>query len=601
MKQIIDLPKGSYISEIEPFRSTGIPTNSIIHKEVTGCGITTFEIQYALHNSIIILPNVPVIKDKVALHNKEYPKQEILGVHKGIDVHDIQVYLLKDVRFKKILTTPEGFTKIVKAFDGELESMYKDYFLLFDECERIITDVAYRGKIAAPIEYFFKFQHKALVSATTLPFSDVRFKDFKYYVIRPDYDHSQPLTLVSTNNVLSSLKLRIDQLQSDHVCIFINSTNGIYAITETLGVKSDSKAYCSQDSVVKLMEKRYMHASNELRAKEMVKHNLFTSRYYSAIDIKLDYKPDVFIVSDIYFAPHSIIDPHTEAIQIAGRFRKGINTLTHITNFNPLMEVKTQDEAKSYLMGCLDTYEHIQELYNKESHKGRRDSYRFFVKESPLASFFNDGIRNSFMIDNDLNEERVKGYYLAKENLQEAYNDVSNHFTLTFEDESYPVGDDDMYVLNHKETKVEKAKHVAHLLQRYTAKPGHYILFLSEAIQEQKNILTRRYPLVAEAVRLVGVDHLDKVGYDTDVLKKVIRDANTTNLIRRLAPFVQARFAQHTFTSEKEIIDRLCAVYAEQKVAMRLFASHILKWFNGRRTTEGGINGYKLFDRVEFT
>ena len=99
MNIIITLPLGSYISDIEPFKSTGIPTNSIVHKEVPGCGITTFEILYALRHSIIILPNVPVIKSKVASHNAKHPDKEILGVHKGIDVHDIQIYLLKDVLY----------------------------------------------------------------------------------------------------------------------------------------------------------------------------------------------------------------------------------------------------------------------------------------------------------------------------------------------------------------------------------------------------------------------------------------------------------------------------------------------------------------------
>lgn len=165
-KQYIDieLPINTYISKIEPFLFGSIPTNSIIHKTITGCGITTFEIRFAQHHSIIILPNVPVIEGKVAEHNKDYPDQEILGVHKGIDVDDIKAYLLKPVKYKKILTTPEGFVdKVLKAFEGKEEVMKKEYFLLYDECERIITDVSYRGRIAAPLDILFEFENKALV------------------------------------------------------------------------------------------------------------------------------------------------------------------------------------------------------------------------------------------------------------------------------------------------------------------------------------------------------------------------------------------------------------------------------------------------------
>ena len=88
----IELPIDTYISDVEPFLSGSIPNKSIIRKTVTGCGITTFEIRFAKHHSIIILPNVPVIEGKVDEHNNKFPNSTILGVHKGIDVDDIKAY-----------------------------------------------------------------------------------------------------------------------------------------------------------------------------------------------------------------------------------------------------------------------------------------------------------------------------------------------------------------------------------------------------------------------------------------------------------------------------------------------------------------------------
>jgi hypothetical protein len=75
-------------------------------------------------------------------------------VHKGIDVNDIKAYLLRDeIEYKKILTTPEGFIKkVLKAFKDDMATLLNTYFLLYDECERIITDVSYRGAIAAPLD-----------------------------------------------------------------------------------------------------------------------------------------------------------------------------------------------------------------------------------------------------------------------------------------------------------------------------------------------------------------------------------------------------------------------------------------------------------------
>jgi hypothetical protein len=594
----ISLPANTYISNIEPFKSNGIPTNSIIHKEITGCGITTFEIRFAKHNSIIVLPNVPVIEGKVAEHNADYPEFKILGVYKGIDVHDIKAYLLTDIKYKKILTTPEGFSKIIKAFEGNQEIMQNDYFLLYDECERIVTDISYRGAIAAPFDIFFKFKDKALVSATTLPFSDVRFKEFERYQIEPDFDYSKDLTLISTNNVVSSLKKHLDELDSEHVCIFLNSTNGIHAVTKTLDIKSASKAFCSQESVVKLMEKKYSNASSRFQANDMAKHNFFTSRYYSAFDIKLDYQPDVIIITDILFAPHSIIDPNTEAIQIAGRFRNGINSLTHITNYNPTMEVRTQHEALTYLEGCLDTYEVVVKLFNQIETKGGKETLNFFINNSPIASFFNDGKRNPFMIDNSLNEERVKGYFLNSDALNVAYEAVSKHFNLTHLQETYPIADIDIYNLKQIDNKVDRYRLVAQLLSRWTAKQGHFLLMFGESI-EQKAILTRKYPLLAEAVTLISLDELEATGYVTENIRRSINETKARKEIMRLAPHVQTEFTEHTTVSESDIINRLGKVFLNQQTNTRLYAIRILDYFNGRRGTSNGKNVYNLTSKKQ--
>jgi len=595
----IQLPANTYISEIEPFKSTGIPTMCIIHKSVTGCGITTFEIRFAKHHSIIILPNVPVIKGKVKEHNRDYPGQEILGVHKGIDVNDIKAYLLTDVKYKKILTTPEGFiSKVLKAFEKQPDTLINDYFLLYDECERIITDISYRGKIAAPLDIFFKFKNKALVSATTLPFSDQRFEEFTHYTIKPTYDCSKPLTVVNTNNVISSLKQQLDKLNSEHVCIFLNSTKGIYAVSDNLGLHSKSKAYCSQESVVSLMEDGYKHASSEFDAKDMALYNFFTSRYFSAVDIKLDYKPDVVLVTDIFFADHSILDPHTEVIQIAGRFRNGINSLTHITNYDATMETKTPEEALTYLEGCLDTYEHIVALLKKSNHKGVQDTLKFFLKESPIASFFTDGKRNSFMIDNDLNQERVKGYYKDKESLIAAYDEVADHFVTTYKDEEYPVGDGDMRTLKQTQTKKEKYQQVAKLLERYSAVKGGFI-FLSNAAEEQKNILTRKYPLIAEVHRLIGLERLEATDYELAAIHKAIKGAKKINEIKRIQPFIHKVFAEHSIVYENDVVNKLTAIYEEHDVYFSVAASHIKRYFDARRSSQGKVNVWILNERLK--
>ena len=85
-----------------------IPTNVILDKTLTGVGATYCEI-HAKRNSIIIEPNVPVIQCK--LDNEEMPLE---GVYSEVRPMSLRKYLTReDIPYKKILTTPESFYKII--------------------------------------------------------------------------------------------------------------------------------------------------------------------------------------------------------------------------------------------------------------------------------------------------------------------------------------------------------------------------------------------------------------------------------------------------------------------------------------------------------
>jgi hypothetical protein len=589
---IINLPRGKYISEIQPFISNTIDLNGIWHKTVTGCGISRWAIEKYQGNMIIIFPNVPVIMDKAALQNKEHPDSKVLPVYQGVDVVDIKNYLLGDSTYKKILTTPEGFvSKVLKAFK-EIDELYDNFFLLFDECDRIITDVSYRGQIAAPLNQFFNFKNKGLVSATPIAFSDERFKDFQHYILEPDYDYSKKLDLVATNNVIASFKKVIEKLTGERLCIFINSTSGIAAIQKSLGIVNQSMAFCARESVTKLRVKE-VKAESYFEASAMKKYNFFTSRYFSAFDMELeDCKPDVVIISDVIFADHSMIDPHTEAIQIAGRLRKGINSLTHITNFSPQMKVKAKDELLSYLEGCFHTYEGFVKSHSKATNPGSKDMFEVAIKESPVNSFYIGGKRNSFMIDNALYEERVKSYYLSQEHLESAYAEVPKHFVVTIHEDMFGVGDGDLFTLRSKQTKREKLRTVAALLHRDRS------MFQIGSLDEI-NSLPRLYPELAEAYRLIGLNGLETTDYDMTRIKLTVAKAKVIRERKRVAPYVQAQFSNPGWYSEAEILSVIESLYQLYHCKQKPTVAQIKQYFIARRSTQQGVNGYVLVSPID--
>ena len=114
---------------------------------------------------------MPVIISKL----NKYPN--LLGVYEGVKNQDICKYLRENKSYHKIMTTPESFDKVKNVCEKCNINIYSDFFLLADECQQLIKDVGYREDIVIPMNDFFLFKNKALVSATPLEFSDPRFKE----------------------------------------------------------------------------------------------------------------------------------------------------------------------------------------------------------------------------------------------------------------------------------------------------------------------------------------------------------------------------------------------------------------------------------------
>lgn len=194
--------KIQYLTEVLP----QIPTNTILYKKLTGLGATYGELK-ADRNSIILEPNVPVIKGKCK--DPKHSNDNLFGVYENVTVERIVKYLRasKDKHIK-LLSTPESFFKIKSAFEELDMDIYSTCYLLFDECHKIVKDVDYREDITLPFDDFFMFDNKGLVSATPLDFTDPRFfkQRFQIMEVQPMFDYAQPINIYHTNNVLQELK-----------------------------------------------------------------------------------------------------------------------------------------------------------------------------------------------------------------------------------------------------------------------------------------------------------------------------------------------------------------------------------------------------------
>jgi len=437
--------------------------NAIYHKP-TGAGITRLELKTHRH-SIIIESNTPVIQGKCAEFNgRNRRKLVIRGVYEGITVQEIIDYLQSGVEYIKIMTTPESYLKVVQAFNelDMMEQVYNTYFMLFDECERTIQDVDYRKSIIIPMDDFFIFKNKAFVSATPIIPSDPRFKqqNFKYIRVKPSYDTIQKVGLTITNNTLLSFKKHIEENPRERYFIFLNSTKAICTLINYLKIDcKDSYIFCSEESKNKLKLNRITNAKSTLvESVEFRKYNFFTSRFNSAVDILNVVEPYIIIVTDLFIAEHTKVDPFSEVQQIIGRFRKPENGtitrhLTHITNIDPKLKSFSQNE----ILTDVDRMRYLHDTLNSFCKSSTNLFARIIVKEmmekTTFANYINkDGTTNYFMVDNAVFDGKMNGYYSKEEHLIASYN-ATGEFKLTVMQESYELTD-----AVRAEIKASKAK-----------------------------------------------------------------------------------------------------------------------------------------------
>lgn len=518
-----------------------IPSNIILNKILPGLGATYTEI-FAARPSIIIEPNVPVIKGKVKKHDDLlHLGIKLWGIYEGVTHLQVQSYLTNDsVPYKKLITTPEGFSKIRYAVknlkkQGIIIDIYTDYFCLFDECEKLTQDSRFRPKITNPVEDFFEFKQKAFVSATPLDIQHPKIKDFYKLLVNPLFDHKKEIELIVTNDLAHVIAEKLKALKSSSlVCIFYKSIAGIDSIIHSQGIANESMFFCSTNYTNEMRKKGYNVESEFFLP--LKKYNFFTSRYFSAFDIDYNLKPDIIIISDILQAEFSIIDPFTEAIQIQGRFRKDIkigknyNSLTHITNWDTKLKLqpKTPEQLDAEIEEYRITHTNLQVRRDAATDRANKEAIQNEMLKSSYATLLNekDGSLNEFAVNNLYNEERVKNYYKSVDSLVQAYKDT-NFFNVQYN------GPDHRFFLNQfkldtkrgegRKSKIKRLVFALHNLSGST-NPD---LPLGFNIEAARNLLVEAFDdahIIIDAFLKLGEQYIISVDYNLAKIKKQLNE-----------------------------------------------------------------------------
>lgn len=543
------LKKGEWLLDaLKRIGHSMIPSNCILNKTLTGLGATHSEI-HSKRSSIIIEPNIPVILGKLD------ENENMEAVYAKCTPYNLKKYLQMDIQYKKIVTTPESFYKIRKVAEEIGVNIYKTFFCLFDECEKVTQDVDYRRKISQPIYDFFQFEHKAFVSATPLNMSHPEFvkQGFQTIKVEPEYDYKKDLTLIVTNSYYNTLQRVLGNLKdSKHICIFFNVTDGIATLIDNLGI-TDYKVFCSEDSVKKLKNIGVLHAYSQVDY-PLAKYNFFTCRFYSAVDIHISkHKPDIIMLTDHRTANWTMIDPFTEAIQIQGRFRKKgndditYNSLTHISTVNPEIKVRSNKEIHNRVERFIEDYNLLKDEQEAELDEFKKKAILEDMGNLKYQDLIDErGEINPFSVDNLYNEERVRSYYQSTETLFQAYLDTG-FFNVSLMDVLECVGTDDLERLSNTKTQIKQRKIILQLIVRieewfqsgkitYDEKEqhlnyfrqqteGNYILSAYEKIGKDA-IITAEYKktLIDRKVSEFDKVQADKLRFSENVLKDILQE-----------------------------------------------------------------------------
>ena len=588
-----------YITDHADFHN-GTPSPYIIYKTLCGLGATHGEALIYNRHSIILLPNTPVLIGKKTATEEDgslsYPN--IFIVYEDVSQEELVAYLNDETKiFKKILCTPEAYKHKVRGaiLAHNKFDLYKDFFMLIDECDSLVKTVFFRGKIVSPLTDFFQFESKSMISATPIIPSDPRFEanGFKIMKVNPQYDYKKNIDIIHTNNIAASLKYALQENNEERIFIFLNSTRLSVKLIRKLGIEKDSCIYCSQEKVGELRKKLDFKNANS-KLKNLKKYNFLTSRFFSAVDIKLETKPTVIMITDLHRAPFSLLDPYSDCIQIVGRFRKGVTNILHITNTKSDIEFKTTEEATKYIDESYDCYTKIASIKANTITEYGIETATQALERTDIHKFVNeDSSINYFACDSYHLHQKIKAYYREITLLGDAFVDT-NYFIPKVMNRIYDVDDALIELLEDEElSKAKIYECVATFLFYYdNQQSSDFIPYVDE---ELNDTLRTKYPKQAQCYDKLGYSKMKSLEFNELKMNLQMVHNDKADILNDpfLVDIVKGLYIVGDKPIKEKCKDAIRAVYLEFGYNGTIKSTEVHKYFDVKDSTLNTPEGKK--------
>jgi recombinational DNA repair protein RecR len=301
------------------------------------------------------------------------------------------------------------------------------------------------------------------------------------------------------------------------------------------------------------------------------------------------------MITELYAAPHSTIDPETEAIQIAGRFRKGFKNLTHITNYNKKLEYKDPATLTAYLEGQHNIYMELLKMLSNAKDLGEKHILQQALECVDYSRFVNNkGEKDYFMYDNAFRDEYVKSIYTYPYNIRDSFAN-SGKFEVLYHYIQSAISDTDRKTMEAKNiSKVDLNKLAYHFIK-------NHLKLKNEYDNEYIKCMGKSYELIFEAFTALGEKELLKTDFREADIKRAIADkkADSRNRSKGVITAVHNTFSENSWYSTNEINDKLKKIYTDfgLRVDRRGMASKITLYFDAT-ANKGDTRGWKLNEKI---
>ena len=559
MNQII-APKGAvYCSEF----MTELP-KGIINKKDCGCGITSLAIEDK-YPTIIAVPTVEIIDNKLAQYPNERSDHELYGVYAGIRHTDVEDYIneLHPSLPPKILTTYDSFYKVAEV----IAKNERKYRIVVDEFSELLDAYDYRNSaIDSLLDWLEKFSYVSYISATPIQREKypTQLKDLEETEI---VWYQSPKIHVSrhcTSKPIDKVKFIIENYRiagdkgylmpnghrSHAAYFFLNSVKQIKQILDKAKLpESQVRVICASTETNKGVLDAYTIGSALDPEKQF---NFITSKAFKGADF-YSQSGLIFIVSNSH-NKNTMLSIDTDVKQIIGRLRDISNPFRNIANhiynvdssllsreeFTELVDEKTKrtnDLIKAF-SNCPNEYKSLRESIKENSD----DNYLHFDKNG-LPEF------NEYRRINDWRKwETSHAIYCKGSTVRQTYidNDIST-------DSKIP---DDLLTTTFRSLCLK------------------YI----QGDVDREYIATKE-PLVKQAYDCLGQDVMKALCFKKEQIRKAVSDVKP-EILDAVENEIRSRFKVGSSYSRSEVKKIIASIYTELGVQKKAKATDLDGYFN---------------------